>query len=273
MASLKKRIGALIPYSAILAGRKMLHYGGRRCEVCTSLYRSRLDSGYGFPVLEQLQVIGGMTRRADVCPICHSSSRERLIWFYLTKEFGLSDGARRHLRVAHFAPEKGLSQRLERLFPEGYRAYDFAPQRYRHLRRVEAQDIQKLSLASASVDLLICNHVMEHVFDLSAALCEVRRVLSADGLAIMQAPIALKLDRMRDGGQSISEAERIALFGQQDHVRLFTKEGYIDALTAAGLSVTPYEPFHEHSEEATAWDLDPFETLFVIRALQSGKTA
>ncbi|MBB4200411.1 hypothetical protein CCR94_09560 [Rhodoblastus sphagnicola] len=264
MTNIKKTLGSLIPYPAILAGRKVFHYGRRRCLVCASHYRSRLDSGYGFPVLEQLHVAGGLMRRADVCPICHSGSRERLIWFYLTKEWKLSDDARGRLRVAHFAPEKGLSQRLQQQFPDTYRAYDFAPQRYRHLRNVEFQDIQQLSLASASVDLLICNHVLEHVFDLSAALHEVRRVLSANGRAIMQTPIALKLDQMRDGGQRASPAERIALFGQHDHVRLFTRQGYIDALNAAGLSVTAYEPFQERSEEATAWELDPFETLFVI---------
>jgi hypothetical protein len=39
------------------------------------------DTGYGFEVLERLQVVGGLRRYSDQCPVCHSSSRERLVWF------------------------------------------------------------------------------------------------------------------------------------------------------------------------------------------------
>ncbi|MGE4411548.1 MAG: class I SAM-dependent methyltransferase [Sphingobium sp.] len=264
MPSLKKRVGKLIPYPLIAAGRRIIHYGPKTCEVCGASTRARLDSGYGFPVLEQLQVVGGLKRRRDLCPICHSGSRERLIWFYLTR-IHLAGLTKSKLTIAHFAPEKGLSKRLQGMFPQGYTAYDIAPHRYRHLEVVKEQNLEKLTLPDQSADLLLCNHVMEHVYDLKAALQNVHRVLADDGITIMQVPLALNLDKTIDGGQNADAAERIARYGQDDHVRLFTPEGYRETLEAAGFSVEAYLPFADDAALATQWELDPFETLYIIR--------
>ncbi len=264
--SLKKRLGTSIPYPVIATGRKLLHFGLRRCEVCHSHVRQRSDSGYGYPVLEELQVVGGLTRRKDLCPICHSGSRERLIWHYLTRDHAAFSGGIQ-LTVAHFAPEKGLSINLKKRFGPRYQAYDLAPHRYRHMSDVEVQNLETLTLADSSVDLVLANHIMEHVFDLPKALSEVRRVLRpGSGLAIMQVPLALKLGEHRDGGQTMSAQDRIAMFGQDDHVRLFTPASYRSALEQAGLTVEEFDPFAQDAALATEWELDPFETLLLIRA-------
>lgn len=264
--SLKKRIGSVIPYPVIAIGRKVLHFGPRRCEVCGNAVRTRLDSGYGFPVLEQLQVVGGLKRRKDLCPICHSGSRERLIWSYLTKHHAAFTGMAQPIIVAHFAPEKGLSTNLKSRFGSGYTAYDLAPHRYRHMSGIRQQNLEGLTLVDDSVDLLVANHIMEHVYDLPKALSEVRRVLKPKiGLAIMQVPIALKLDAHRDGGQAASPEERIRQFGQDDHVRLFTPASYRAALEQAGFSVEEYDAFGNDAAKATTWELDPFEILLLIR--------
>lgn len=264
--SLKKRVGAAIPYPIIAMGRKVLHFGPRRCEVCGHHVRTRLDSGYGFPVLEELQVVGGLTRRKDLCPICHSGSRERLIWFYLTRHHPAFAASASSIAVAHFAPEKGLSLELKARFGSNYTAYDLAPHRYRHMTDVQQQNLEKLTLADNSVDLLVANHIMEHVYDLPKALSEVRRVLkTGSGLAIMQVPIALKLAEHRDGGQGMNGQQRIDLFGQDDHVRLFTPQSYAAALAEAGFAVESFDAFKDDADLATSWEIDPFETLLLIR--------
>lgn len=262
--SIKKKIGRFIPYQLIEYGRRIIFFGPDRCDLCGAHIRTRLDSGYKFPVLESLQVVGGMTRKHDLCPVCHSGSRERLIWFYLTQHYFTASKAPDGLRVAHFAPEKGLSKRLQNKYPATYNAYDFSPNRYRHLKSVSFQDLENLSLEDNSVDLLLCNHVMEHVYNLPQALKEVHRVLRPSGLAIMQVPISLNLKTPREGGQDLGPAERIELFGQDDHVRLFNKEGYIAALNEAGFAVDVYEPFSDDAPAATIAELDPLEQLLLI---------
>lgn len=265
MTSLKKRVGKLIPYPLMKQARRAVHFGPRRCEVCGAHHRTRLDSGYGFPVLEELQVVGGLKRRRDLCPICHSGSRERLIWLYLERVWLPAQGGKGR-RIAHFAPEKGLSERLKARFGSEYQSYDLAPSRYRHLNDVLPADLEKLQLADGSVDLLIANHVMEHVYDLRAALSEVRRVLAPTGLAIVQVPVALRLDEAREGGQAMTADERVLRFGQDDHVRLFTPAAYVRALQDAGLDVTCWSAFRDGDAGlATKWELDPFETLFLVR--------
>lgn len=260
--SLKQKIGRMIPYPVIQMGRRVVHFGPDTCVVCGNRHGKRIDSGYGHPVLEDLQVVGGQMRRADCCPICHSSARERLIWLYLTRHI-FHRGAQPV--TAHFAPEKGLSEQLSAGLGNKYRAYDLEPARYRHLNDVQPANLEQLPMGDGEIELLLCNHVLEHIYDLPKALSEVRRVLSSNGLALMQVPIALALDQTRDGGQAMSAAERIRLFGQDDHVRLFTRNGYIETLQNAGFSVTPWRAFEEEPEAASLWALDPLEELLLIR--------
>jgi SAM-dependent methyltransferase len=256
----KKQIGRLIPYPVIEGVRRVIHAGPERCRVCQAPVRHFLDAGYGYPVLEETRVVGGMKRPADACPICRSSARERLVWFWLSQA-GRGFRFPADIVTAHFAPERGLTRRISRAAPQRYTAYDFEPSRYRHVDRVEKADLSALPMADDSVDLLICNHVLEHVPDVSLALSQIRRVLRPGGVAILQVPLALKLAQTIELPLDSTPQERIARVGQDDHLRLFTPEDYREQLEAAGLRVERYDPFAQQAEEATAWRLDPFELL------------
>ena len=50
-------------------------------------------------------------------------------------------------------------------------------------------DITRLEFPDASFDLLVCNHVLEHVPDDRKAMSECWRVLRDNGLAIFSIPI------------------------------------------------------------------------------------
>jgi len=260
----KKKIGRLIPYPLIENGRRVLNAGPRMCRVCGARVRGLHDTGYGYEVLERLQVVGGMRRFADQCPICHSSARERLIWFWLSRAgrgFRFGPG----ITTAHLAPEKGLSRKIQKAAPGGYTAYDFEPSRYRHLARVEHADLSGLPMPNDSVDLFICNHVIEHVPDVELALCEIRRVLRPGGTAILQVPIAMNLAETIELGPDTTGGERIAKVGQDDHLRLFNPSGYRAALEGAGFEVELYHAFEHEDRLATDWQLDPFERLHLCR--------
>lgn len=265
--SLKKAIGSKIPYPFIETGRKLLAVGPRACKVCGSRVRLMNDAGYGYPVLERLQVVGGLRRRADACPVCHSSSRERLVWFWLS---GAGSGFRFRpdTEIAHFAPEKGLTKVFRKAVrASSYTAYDFAPHRYRHLSGVKQADLSSLPITDQSVDLLVCNHVLEHVPDLSLALAEIHRVLKVGGTAILQVPLAMNLTESIELPLESTPDQRIETVGQDDHLRLLTPDDYQAKLTAAGFAVERYRAFDDNPDAANDWQLDPFETLHICRRI------
>lgn len=260
----KKKIGRMIPYPVIENGRRVLNAGPNRCRVCGARIRRLKDTGYGFEVLERLQVVGGMRRFADQCPICHSSARERLIWFWLTRAGqGFRFGS--DISTAHLAPEKGLSRKIRDAASAHYVAYDFEPSRYRHLDRVEHADLSKLPMLDDSVDLFICNHVLEHVPDVPLALSEIVRVLKPGGTAILQVPIAMKLDESIEMPLDSTGDERVELVGQDDHLRLFNQLEYQAVLKGAGFELELYDAFEDNDRLATQWQLDPFEKLHLCR--------
>jgi hypothetical protein len=90
-----------------------------------------------------------------VCPHCNSRSRHRGLWF-LYKE--ILSGAQSPFKVLHFSPEPVFYS----LF-NSYQQISYATADYR-LQDVDfKEDIQKLSFEDASYDLILCNHVIEHV--------------------------------------------------------------------------------------------------------------
>lgn len=256
---------AVIPYRYVEAARRVVHYGtAERCGFCGAGLRQLGASGYGYPVLEELEVVGGLLVAHDRCPVCHAGHRERLVRLFLEQH---EDQWRRPgARVLHFAPEKSLSGWLSRMDGLDYRAADIEPRRYWHLKHVMQLNLLGLALPDASVDLIICNHVLEHIPDDRRAMRELRRVLAPGGMAVLQVPIALALASTREGDGSESPADKIRLYGQDDHVRIYTRADYVARLREAGFAVTEYNAFAEQPEAARRLRLEPREVLFCARA-------
>jgi SAM-dependent methyltransferase len=87
------------------------------------------------------------------------------------------------LRVLHIAPEKFIRTRLLALCA----SYLSADLYEKGVDRRE--DLTRLSFPDESFDLVYCSHVLEHIKDDLAAVREVRRVLSPNGVAILPVPI------------------------------------------------------------------------------------
>jgi hypothetical protein len=173
---------------------------GNRCNLCGYQGHDFQLRGHSHPVLYEMEVIGSQRRPVD-CPKCKSSDRDRLCFSFLQNEWRPPSNP----RILHIAPEKSLSQGIRRLLEEKkgednwsryrYQGLDKRTGLYRYPSWVQQGDILHLPYKDQSLDLIIANHVLEHIRELSLALKEIKRVLKPGALLIAQVPWAQKLEK------------------------------------------------------------------------------
>ena len=198
-----------------LAVWRKLRYAGNthHCPVCGSRLRRFLPMG---------------TRPAARCPVCGSLERHRLIWLYCRERSDLFDG--RGKRLLHIAPEPCLSAALRRI-----RALDYLGADLERRHATVKMDVTSIQCNDAVFDVILCNHVLEHVQEDRKAMRELLRVLKPGGWAIMQVPIVGALTQ--EDARVTSAAERTRLYGQHDHVRQYGRD-YAERLRSAGFLLT-----------------------------------
>ncbi|MCE7951138.1 MAG: methyltransferase domain-containing protein [Xanthomonadales bacterium PRO7] len=165
------------------------------------------------PILRDLNLNGSNLNRFR-CPRCGSSDRERHLLAFIER----ADSIQFHdSRVLHFAPEQAIKELILKNAPHEYVQADLFPA---HPDVIKI-DITRMPFESAHFDLVIANHVLEHVDNDSAALNEIFRVLRNGGHAILQTPYATRLPTTIEAEQVRSPDARLALYGQEDHIRLY----------------------------------------------------
>ena len=85
-------------------------------------------------------------------------------------------------------------------------------------------------------DLIICNHVLEHIEDDKSALNEMYRILKYNGISILQVPINVKRENTFEDLSIKSKIQREKYFGQYDHVREYGLD-FKDRVEQAGFKV------------------------------------
>ena len=162
-----------------------------------------------------------MPKRPNVrCSTCGSLERTRVAALYLNGQDRPSQGA----RILHFAPEQGLSRLLRERAGAGYRAVDIDPGLYPHTP-VERFDLCRDigSLDPGSFDLIVHNHVLEHIeCNYSAVLARLVRALKPEGIMLFSVPIlpGAFTDELIEG----DTAAKLVHFGPSLHVRRFGRE-------------------------------------------------
>lgn len=187
---------------------------GRFCPVCGRSSRQFRPSG--------------VLRRKDAqCAHCGALERHRLLWHFLKVKTDLFDGTEK--RVLHVAPEACFESRLKKFLGDGYVTADlFKPE------AMVRMDITRIDFADESFDVILCNHVLEHVQDDRKAMREFVRVLANDGWAILLVPITV--EKTFEDPSIVDPEERIKAFGQQDHVRRYGPD-YVARLREEGFRV------------------------------------
>jgi len=239
--------------------RRALYSGrGVTCVLCGTEVRAFLGHGGGAEVLDRRQVVGGMRRENDRCPVCHGRDRTRLIMLYLEAVAGVGTGP---CCVLHVAPDYGLFLWLMRQPMVDYTGADIDPGRYRHIRNFHAADLTDTPFPAGAFDIVICSHVLEHVPDDAGAFREIHRILRPGGRALLLVPFALD-GRGTDEDPKLQDPDaRDRRFGQWDHVRLYDRDEFLARMRAAGFAVELFEPLKSHPAEAAQLQLNPLEVL------------
>jgi ubiquinone/menaquinone biosynthesis C-methylase UbiE len=94
-------------------------------------------------------------------------------------------------------------------------------------------DIQQMPFEDNSFDIVICNHVLEHVPDDRKAMGEIFRVLRKGGFAVMQVPTNYDMENTYEDPSITGPAEREKHFRQKDHYRLYGRD-YLKRLKETG---------------------------------------
>jgi len=186
---------------------------------------------------------GGETcnKSAYECPVCRASDRDRLYALYLMNYFDRMAPGRRAIRILDIAPSDALSDFIRKQIKKNrllceYRTVD--------LVREDVDDrVDIMNMAGypdASFDFFLCSHVLEHVPDDKKAMRELLRVMRPGGEGILMVPIALTADRIDEDPSVVDPGERWRRFGQDDHVRLYSKHGFIERVKEAGFSLREF---------------------------------
>jgi len=194
------------------------------------------------------------------CPRCDALDRDRLTAIYLEQVFATFDFSRAY-RLIEFAPGDALYKKIKR--------YPFVIYRSADLSRKtvdENVDLTKMvRYGDASIDIILCSHVLEHIPEDRKAMSEIRRVLRPDGFAVILVPIVVGVDETHEDPSIEGEALRWKYFGMGDHVRQYGKRDFIERLEAAGLKVEQFGVEHFGAETFRRAGIADNSVLYVAR--------
>lgn len=263
MATVKKIIRKMVPAKTRSALRDLQWKAGRfglgyQCCVCGARLKAFEPRGVDAPILKDLQVAPSGYRFVT-CPHCQSYDRERLLFLFLQSKTDLFAGGK---RVLHFAPEKCIYEKISTAREGTYATVDLFPEP----NVAFLTDICRLSFQSEVFDVLICSHVLEHIPDDALAMRELSRVVKRGGWAVMQVPISRKLQKTIEDPNVKTDEERLARFGQTDHVRIYAESDYLQRLRAAGWVVEVVDLIAEiGTEKAKKFALFEGEKIYFCR--------
>ncbi len=170
----------------------------------------------------------GTQRNNVLAPGTLSLERHRLLWLYLKNETDFFTAPK---KVLHFAPEQAFYKRFRNQKNLDYTTTDL----YSPLADVKA-DICNLPFEDNTYDIILCNHVLEHIPDDTKAMQELYRVLKPGGMGIFQIPQDLSRATTYQDNSITDAKERALIFGQYDHVRVYGVD-YFDKLRSIGFRV------------------------------------
>ena len=122
--------------------------------------------------------------------------------------------------------------------------------RFSFIKSFKEADLLKMPYEDDSFDIILCNHVLEHIPDMEKALAEIKRILKPGGKAILNVPNEGCL--MAQIRNNILQRK---ILKTTDHVHFLTKSSFGKFIRNAGLNIErferrgffiPYLPLHSY---------------------------
>lgn len=174
---------------------------------------------------------GQVLRNHAQCPNCESLERHRFEYKHLQEAGHLKCSK---LRVLHLAPENCFIKLFRKAWGKEYITADLSDPRCQL-----KMDVTAIESNEKAFDLILCNHVLEHVEDDQKALSEFFRVLKPKGQLILSVPI--EGARTYEDFSITSPSQRLKAFKQPDHVRIYSLD-IVERIKSAGFRVSIIKP-------------------------------
>jgi len=174
------------------------------------------------------------------CPQCESHSRHRELYLWLTNEYRLAE---KRGTALVFAPERSLS-----------RLWDRAP--YLKIWKADIVtarnvdillDLQQMAIASDSIDLIWCHHVLEHIENDRTAIEEMYRALRpTSGQLVVSVPMIPVAQTNEYGSPRSTESGHWRIYG----------DDFMDRLAECGFPVQPID-YHLSEADSKLYGISP----------------
>lgn len=259
MINLLKKI---IPPTVITNYRLITHRGDKyECPFCGYRGKDLALLGINEPVLKDKQVIGGGIRNGS-CHKCGSSDRDRLLFIFLKEEYKLFNEKNKNLHILHIAPEGYISREIIKNNLKNYICGDLFTEGYEYPSYVINMNVLNIPYEDNYFELILCNHVLEHITNDIDAMKELYRVLKPGGKGILQVPISKISETTFEDFSVETPEERAKIFGQFDHVRIYGQD-YVTRLEQVGFKVNRINIYNKYKQ----FGLNPDEDLFVVEKM------
>lgn len=245
--------------------RKRYTYIKTWCPVCNaknvrftpldkSFHKKAMHYGYKYFGKGEMASIETYT-----CSNCGASDRERLYAAWIEQQIS-NRKLLLEMRLIHFAPEPALSRKIKGLRFFNYKAVDFC------MVNVDCRvNIMELPFREGSFDFFICSHVLEHVKSDDLAIKELYRITKHGGCGILVAPIVVGLERTLEDHRITDEAGRWKMFGQNDHVRLYAHNDYVNKISSHGFIVEQLGEKYFGEHVFNSLGLSKTSMLYIVR--------
>lgn len=179
--------------------------------------------------------MNGFNGREHVSCPDQTLERHRFTCFLL-----MTKRARSFTKILYIAPHHGSLVFVRQAYPNadviaGFKFIEgsFVPRD----AKILDIDVTHLQFPDMSFDLIICEHVLEHVPADWRALQEFYRVLAPGGVALLQVPLNSPTDATIENIPGVkNDADRRRVYGQKDHVRRYGRD-FFERVRHVGFAV------------------------------------